>query len=136
MNASPLGPVLYTFFTDHLQTMKGLRPSSVRSYRDALRLFLNFLAALSNRKLSRLTIGDLTFEAVLSFLKHLEVDRKNHIRTRNHRLTVLHEFFEFLASRNPELLQVAERVAVIPTKRVPPPETGFLDVTINVNSPC
>ncbi len=127
MNGSTLGPTLYTFFTDHLQTMKGLRPASVRSYRDALRLFLNFLASQAHRKISRLTTDDLTFDAVLSFLKYLEVDRKNHVRTRNHRLTVLHEFFEFLASREPEMLRIAERVAAIPTKRVPPPETGFLE---------
>lgn len=127
MSAPLLGPILYSFFIDHLQTMKGLRPSSVRSYRDALRLFLNFMAAHLNRKLSQLCATDLTFEAVLVFLQHLEVERKNHIRTRNHRLTVLHEFFDYLASRDPAMLHVAERVAAIPTKRTPPPETGFLE---------
>ena len=31
----PLGPLVQSFFLDGLMTMKGLRPSSVRSYRDA-----------------------------------------------------------------------------------------------------
>ena len=35
-----LGPVLHSFFASHLITVKGLRPASVRSYRDTVRLFL------------------------------------------------------------------------------------------------
>ena len=42
----PLGPVLHSFFffffASHLITVKGLRPASVRSYRDTVRLFLVF----------------------------------------------------------------------------------------------
>ena len=37
-----LGPILHAFFVDHLITVKGLRPASVRSYRDTIRLFLHF----------------------------------------------------------------------------------------------
>jgi len=39
----------------------------------------------------------------------------------------LHTFFEFLGRRVPECLAVAQQVAAVPTKRVPPPETRFLD---------
>ena len=37
---TPLGPLLHSFFLDHLITVKGLRPASVRSYRDTIRLLL------------------------------------------------------------------------------------------------
>ena len=37
---TPLGPIVQSFFLDHLITVKGLRPASVRSYRDTMRLFL------------------------------------------------------------------------------------------------
>jgi integrase/recombinase XerD len=40
----PLGPVLQSFFADHLITVKGLRPASVRSYRDTIRLLITFTA--------------------------------------------------------------------------------------------
>src|SRR5256885_11482354 len=33
-----LGPLIHSFIADGLVTMKGLRPASVRSYRDVLRL--------------------------------------------------------------------------------------------------
>lgn len=35
-----LGPLIQSFFIDHLVTVKGLRPSSVRSYSDTIRLLL------------------------------------------------------------------------------------------------
>jgi hypothetical protein len=34
----PLGPLIHSFFLDLLVTVKGLRPASVRSYRDTIRL--------------------------------------------------------------------------------------------------
>jgi integrase/recombinase XerD len=123
----PLGPVVHSFFLDGLVTMRGLRPSSVRSYRDGIKLFLCFIAADAHRRITQLTFDDLTFERVLGFLRHLEEVRRNHTRTRNQRLALIHSFFEYLAVRSPEMLAVAGRVAAIPAKRAPPPETRFLE---------
>jgi len=122
-----LGPLIHSFIADGLVTMKGLRPASVRSYRDVLRLFLRFLAQDTGRRITRLTPDDLSFERVLRFVRYLEDGRRNQIRTRNQRVACLHTFFEYLAGRVPELLAVAERVAAIPMKRVAPPETRFLE---------
>ena len=127
MTPPALGPLVHSFFADGLLTMKGLRPASVRSYRDVLRLFLRFIAQDTGRKITRLALADLSFERVLQFVRHLEDQRHNHIRTRNQRLACLHTFFDYLAGRVPELLEVAQRVAAIPMKRVPPPETRFLE---------
>ncbi len=125
--SQPLGPILHSFFVDHLITVKGLRPASVRSYRDTIRLLLVFAAADKRCKITRLTLGDLTFERVVGFLRHLEEDRGNHARTRNQRLAALHTLFEYIAGRSPEMLAVCQQVAAIPTRRVPPPETRFLE---------
>ena len=127
MTPPALGALLYAFFVDHLTTLKGLRPASVQSYRDTLRLFLRFVATERACRLTRLTLADLSFDRVLAFLRHLEEARHNQIRTRNQRLAALHTFFEYLASTGPELLAVAQRVAAIPVKRCPPPETYFLE---------
>jgi site-specific recombinase XerD len=124
---APLGALLHSFFADHLITAKGLRPASVRSYRDTIRLLLGFLAADKRCRISRLSASDLTFERILRFLRHLEDDRHVSVRTRNQRLAALHTLFEYLASRSPEMLMVAQQVAAIPMKRTPPPETRFLE---------
>jgi site-specific recombinase XerD len=123
----PIGPILHSFFADHLLTVKGMRPASVRSYRDTVRLLLCFVAADKRCRITRLTLADLTFDRVVKFLRHLETERHNHIRTRNQRLAALHTLFEYIATRSPETLNVCQQVAAIPMKRVAPPETRFLE---------
>lgn len=127
MSAITLGQVVYSFFIDHLQAAKGLRPSSVSSYRDGVRLFLRFVADDADCKLTKLPLVALTSDRVLRFLHSLETHRRNHVRTRNQRLAILRTFFEYIGGRVPELLAAAEQVTRIPAKRVAPPETHFLD---------
>jgi site-specific recombinase XerD len=123
----PIGPLIQSFFVDHLVTVKGLRPASVRSYRDTIRLLLSFVARDNKTKITKLTVGDLTFERVVGFLRYLEDERHNHVRTRNQRLAALHTLFDYVATREPEMLGVCQRVAAIPTKRAAPAETRFLE---------
>ena len=127
MSMPSLGALLHAFLADELPLQKGFRPTSIKAHRDALRLFLTFVAADVPCRLTQITLDALTLDRVLRFLQHLEDTRHNHRRTRNHRLTILHTFFEFLGRRVPECLAVAQQVAAIPSKRVPPPETRFLD---------
>ncbi len=123
----PLGPLVHSFFLDHLTTVKGLRPASVRSYRDTVRLLLCFVAENKGKKLTKLSVEDLSFERILGFLRYLEHDRANHVRTRNQRLAALHTLFDYIATREPEMLGVCQQVAAIPTKRAAPAETHFLE---------
>ena len=127
MTTPALGTLLHAFLTDELPVQKGLRLASIKAHRDALRLFLTFVAEDVPCRLTQITLDALTLDRVRRFLQHLETARHNHRRTRNHRLTVVHTFFEFLARRVPECLNVAQQIAAIPLKRVPPPDTQFLD---------
>jgi hypothetical protein len=123
----PLGPLIHSFFADHLITVKGLRPASVRSYRDTIRLLLCFAASDKHTKITRLSAEDLTFDRVLGFLRYLERDRGNHARTRNQRLAALHTLFGYIASREPQMLGTCQQVAAIPAKRAAPAQTRFLE---------
>ena len=126
MSALTVGTVVHDFFIDYLRQQKGLRQSSVRSYRDTLRLFLPFVANGTRRPISRLQLAQLSLEQVLGFLRHMEQDRHNSIPTRNQRLAALRTFFEYLGRRSPEALHLCEQVAAIPTKRTPLPDTRFI----------
>ena len=64
---------------------------------------------------------------VCSFLNSLEDSRGNNVRSRNQRLAALRTFFEYLGRQLPDRLSQAQKVAAIPTKRVQPPETFFLE---------
>lgn len=123
----PLGPLVHSFFLDHLVTVKGLRPASVRSYRDTIRLLLCFVAEQQGTKITKLNVEDLSFERVLGFLRYLENDRHNHVRTRNQRLAALHTLFDYIAGREPEMLWTCQQVTAIPMKRAAPAETHFLE---------
>lgn len=127
MSSSQLGPLIHAFFEDELRCQKGLRLASIRSYRDALRLFLLFVADDTSRKLTRLSLADLTGERVRRFLNFLEEKRHNQIRSRNHRLAAIRSLFEYLAKREPTMLAEAQKVAGIPVKRTSPPQTLYLE---------
>jgi integrase/recombinase XerD len=123
----PLGQLIQSYFLDHLVAVKGLRPASVRSYRDTVRLLLCYVAADKHMKITRLAVSDLTFERVLGFLRYLEADRASSVRTRNQRLAAVHTLFDYIASREPEMLGTCQKVAAIPAKRAAPAETHFLE---------
>lgn len=122
-----LGSLIQSFFIDHLVTVKGLRPSSVRSYSDTIRLLLCFIAEQKGTRITKLALEDLSFGHVIGFLRYLEDDRHNGVSTRNQRLAALHCLFEYIASREPAMLETCQRVAAIPMKRTPPAETHFLE---------
>ena len=126
MTTPTLGSIVYSFLLDYLPQQKGLRAGTVRSYRDTLRLFLIAVAADTKHGVSELRLEQLTFERVLDFLRNLELTRHNAVSTRNQRLGALHTFFEYIGRQLPEMLHVCERVAAIPVKRTPLPETRFL----------
>jgi integrase/recombinase XerD len=124
---STLGSFLHAYFEDHLRCHQGVQPTTVRSYRDAIRLFLQFVANEKRCKLTRLGLSDMTCNQVLQFLSHLEEKRGNAVASRNQRLAALRNFFEYLANRVPEMLAEAQRVAGVPIKRTPPARTHFLE---------
>lgn len=126
MNAPTCGSIIYSFFLDYLPQQKGLRPGSIRSYRDTMRLFLTFASARRKRSVTELKFEDLTFECVLDFLRDLEQTRHNKVATRNQRLAALHTFYEYIGRRMPEMLRVCEQVSAIPMKRSAQPEARFM----------
>lgn len=129
MSASTLllGAILSSFFSDHLKLERGLRPNSITSYADAMRLLLQFAAEISKKKITQLGLDDLDADLVSRFLNSLEERRSNAAQSRNQRLAALRTFFEYVGQRFPERLGQAQKVAAIPRKRAQPPETIFLE---------
>ena len=127
MSTATLGALLYAFFEQHLKTQKGVSTATIKSYRDAVRLFLLFIASERRVKLSTLRLQDLTAAQVRAFLSFLEQERHNQVHSRNQRLAALKTFFDFLAIHALEHVAEAEAVVAIPVKRSPPPPTLFLE---------
>ena len=126
MTTHTVGSIVRQFLVEYLPQQKGLRSSTIRSYRDTMKKFLLAVAEGENCGVSELHLEQFTHSHVLDFLRDLERVRKNTISTRNQRLAALHTFFEYLAQNVPEMLHVCGRVAAVPMKRTPIPETTFL----------
>ena len=112
-----LGRVVRRFFEEYLPNLRGLSTHTIKSYRDALVLFLCFASSDARCPIERLDITDLDRERVMRFLAHLEAVRRNSIATRNARLAALHTFARFLATERPEHLATLQAVLGIPFKR-------------------
>ncbi len=127
MTTPTVGLMLHAFFEDYLKLQKGLRPHTVSSYGDAMRLFLLFVSNDLSCKITRISLDDLSHDRVCRFLNALEQAQGCGIRSRNQRLAALRTFFEYLGGKQPERLAQAQQIVAIPTKRVPLPETFFLE---------
>lgn len=112
-----LGAIIRDYFTDHLPRLRGASPHTIHSYRDSIVLLLRFLAAQGEKAVTQLDLVDIDPPGILAFLSYLEKERKNGASTRNVRLSAIHALFHFIASRNPEHLELAQRVLGIPFKR-------------------
>ena len=112
-----LAAAISEYFTDHLPRLRGTSPHTIHSYRDSIVLLLRFLSQQRAIPITRLNLSDLNPPGILAFLTYLEDERKNGVSTRNVRLSAIHAFFHFVASRNPEHIELAQRILGIPFKR-------------------
>ena len=114
--SSTLALALKNFFMDYVPRQRALSPLTLRSYRDSLKLLLQYTAGEKGDP-SQLTVERLSVEKVTTFLQSLETARENQISTRNVRLSAIHSFFRYLGGQYPEHLEQAQRILSIPFKR-------------------
>ena len=132
------------FFQTHLSQDRGLSPNTVFSYRDTLRLFLEFVAGFKNRPIAKLALEDLDADAALAFLKDIEDKRKNSAVTRNLRLAALRTFFSYMITKDTLRAGQYQKIVSISSKKAHKPLMGYLEVqeveailnAINQDSPC
>jgi site-specific recombinase XerD len=113
---STLALALHGFFTDYLPRQRALSPHTLQSYRDSLKLLLQFTAGKKGDP-SQLTVAQLNVERLTAFLQSLETTRRNAVSTRNVRLSAVHSFFRYLGRQCPEHLEQAQRILSVPFKR-------------------
>lgn len=129
MNASKSSTLalgLKGFFMDYLPCQRALSPQTLQSYRDSLKLLLQFTAGKKGDP-SGLAVEDISVEKVAGFLQNLETGRRNRVSTRNVRLSAIHSFFRYLGGQCPEHMNQVQRILGIPFKRTGSREIDHLD---------
>ena len=117
---------IYRFFELYLTRVKGSSDQTIKAYRDVFSLFLPFAAQKLSIKIASLRVEHLTPDMILTFLDHLESDRTNAVRTRNHRLAAIQSLAKMIRLMYPENRKEAERILDIPQKRAQKQLIGFL----------
>lgn len=112
-----LARYIRSFFEDYLVRKRNLSRNSVWSYRDAIKLLIQFAADRKGKSIPLLQVKDINESLVLEFLSHLERKRGNSIQTCNQRLVTVRSLFEYIAFREPLLMEHCKRIATIPLKR-------------------
>jgi len=118
---------VHSFFRDYLTAQRGLSPNTIFSYRDSVKLFLQFVSRRSHKPLDKLRLEDIDANAVLAFLHDLETTRGNGIQTRNCRLSALRAFFRHVAIQEPDALMHCQSICDIPLKRTPHRPVEYLE---------
>jgi site-specific recombinase XerD len=117
MTKTDMATPIRGFFEQHLLSQRGLSGHTVLAYRDAMKLFLQFVGRRHRKPCTALTLEDLTADTVRAFMEHLERVRKNSVTTRNARLAAIHAFCNYLASIDPRYMAQAQTILAVPFKR-------------------
>jgi site-specific recombinase XerD len=121
-----LSAFIHQFFDTYLPHIKGVSPNSIKAYRDTFKLFLPFAAKHYGINIGSLSLTHLTPEVVVSFLEHLESERKNTARTRNHRLAAIKSLTKMIRLMHPQSSALMDKIIFIPQKRTQRQLIGFL----------
>lgn len=133
-----LSNLIQNYFYQRLINQRDASQKTISTYRDTFRLFLCFAKNCVGKRIDKLELVDLNAEVVLQFLNHLELKRKNCVRTRNNKLAALRSFMQYVALQEPTSLSMVEKILAIPMKRFDRPLIGFLtreEINAVINSP-
>ena len=106
-----------SFFEDHLIQRRNLSHNSIWSYRDAIKLLIQFATLHTGKPAPALKVTDINEQMMLDFLKYLKEKRGNTVQTCNQRLMTIRSLFEYIAFREPMLIDHCKKITTIPLKR-------------------
>ena len=127
MNSKALSPWIKRFLLEHLTDERNLARNTQKSYRDAIRLLVLFLAEWHRKPADQLAVADLSTDLLRQFLKHLEEERHCGVATRNQRLAAIHALATFIGKRNPEELAWCAELRSVCFKKAPKVPVSYLE---------
>ncbi len=126
-NSHPLGPFVRRFLLENVVADRNLSLNTQKSYRDAIRLLLRFIAERYGINPTRLTVEDVNAEVVRHFLAYLEKERGSSLATGNQRLTAIRSLFHFISQCVPELVNLATQIEAVPLRKTVSPTITYLE---------
>jgi site-specific recombinase XerD len=112
---------------EYLVVERNLARNTQKSYRDALRQFLPFIARSARRRLDQLQVEDLTLARTRAFLQDVEKTRGCGITTRNQRLAAIRSLARFIGLYSPEHLHWCGQIQTIGSKKAARKPVAYLE---------
>jgi len=108
---------VHDFLKIYLPKHRHLSPNTIRSYKDTLEQFFDYVVDAK-----RILLGDITFEMVTAemvteYLDYVEDERKCSISTRNQRLTAIRSFIAYVAMMDITVAANLKELEGIPLKK-------------------
>ena len=118
--------LLESFFTDYMPYSAGLTTNTIKNYKYAFRLLMEYFYDEKNIDSGNVTFKQLDLGTINAFLNWLEQKRGCGIATRNQRLTALSSFADYAQNRALDAAVFANAVDKVPVKtQVVSPRTIF-----------
>lgn len=105
-----------SFLLEYLPNQRCFSENTVRSYRQALNLFILYLRTEQKLTIKQIRFDALDRELILNFLDWLETDRLCGVSTRNQRLMVLRSFFDYVGMLDCSQIALSVDVRNVPLK--------------------
>jgi integrase/recombinase XerD len=126
-NCHLLGSFVRRFLLESVIADRNLSRDTQKSYRDAIRLLLRFIAERYGIDPTHLTVEEVNAEVVRNFLTCLEKEHGNSAATVNQRLTAIRSLFRFISQCVPELVDIAAQIEAVPLRKTVMQTIPYLD---------
>ena len=107
------------FLTVYLPMQKAASPNTIKSYKDTLNIFLEYLKSEQKIPLKSVGFKNVTRKNIEEFLLWLESEKKYSISSRNQRLSGLKSFYKFASVKDKTLMADYQEILNIPKKKQP-----------------
>lgn len=111
--------LLSDYFLKYLVNQKKASENTIKTYRDAFVLLLEFMESNRSIKAYKIKINDFSYEMINEFLNWLEEVKGVSISTRNNRLAAIKSFFRYVSYIDPEYLAICSSILNIEKRNVP-----------------
>lgn len=116
MKKSILLKEIQLFLTRYCQQERRLSRLTILSYRDTMKLLLNFIRDKKKKSHHSIEISDFNYDLVADFLTYLEKERNASVSTRNQRLCAINSFLRYVLFKHPDYADTISRALAVPRK--------------------
>jgi site-specific recombinase XerD len=116
-NGSLFG-LIHKYLKVYLPKQRKVSPNTIRSYRGALELLVDFTKDRRKVPLKDVTFEMLTSETIAEFLDFLEDERGCSVATRNNRLAAIRAFLKYAADVDVSAVAFLKEIKKVPVKKL------------------